>query len=340
MRGKATLPSLSISDDLMNFVIDPIVVRSIETSLRLPVFGVFIVLCVFCLGCGSIRSTMFSDLTDDTPLDTTKTNVTAYLHPDGSTAELLSAFYGLDNDLPARLNIFIHPEAGGKDGMPVVFSHELDVSSMQAGDFKVTLASGAVGTLNCVTLAPANDPGELRTVLLVGEYGDPDNQPVRVEIVGNLLSIDRKVNFKGKRIGVIPLEAGPSMAWAEIVPRDQWEISKKPTLLPLGGGSGCAPGTELVVRVTWEGGITKPGGAEIDDEERRLYQVLVQNPDGTITTVTPFALADMGDNDNNHRLCLDTPGVPLSVSFPGGYITDPRDDLNPSTTITVSRGSR
>ena len=43
----------------------------------------------------------------------------------------------------------------------------------------------------CVTPMPALDVGELRTILLIGEYGSAENQPVKVDIVGNLLSIDR-----------------------------------------------------------------------------------------------------------------------------------------------------
>jgi hypothetical protein len=57
--------------------------------------------------------------------------------------------------------------AKGEDEMPVVFSHELDVTTLQAGDFRVVATSGKVVEINCVTLAPANDAGELRTVLIV-----------------------------------------------------------------------------------------------------------------------------------------------------------------------------
>ena len=94
--------------------------------------------------------------------------------------------------------------------------------------------------------------------------------------------------------------------------------------------------TKQVVRVTWQGGVTKPGGEEIDDKERLLYKVMVLKPDGAIVAVTPFAIADKGDGDNNHRLCLDVEGTPQSVSFPAGHVTDPREDLNPETTVEVT----
>ncbi len=290
-------------------------------------------------GCGSLRPGAFKGLTDASPEDTTATEITSDLHSDGRRAELLSAFFGLDSALPGRMSYLLGQKMGGKDGMPVVFSHELDVSTMQAGDFKVTSESGKVGEVSFVTLAPADDPGELRTVLVVGEYGSADDQPVKVEIVGDLLSLNREVNFRGKSVSVIRLEAGPSMVWAEMVPENEWKIGRKATAGP-GGGSGCHSRTRQAIRVTWEGGITKPGGEEVDDEERVLYKVVVLNRDGTNAEVTPFALADMGDGDNNHILSLDVDVTPLTVPFPAGLVTDPREYLNPRTTIAVTHSAR
>ncbi len=57
--------------------------------------------------------------------------------------------------------------------------------------------------------------------------------------------------------------------------------------------------------------------------------------DGTLREITPVALADLEDGDNNHLLCLDTPDVPVSVAFPAGILTDPNDDLNPATSVRV-----
>jgi hypothetical protein len=221
--------------------------------------------------------------------------------------------------------------------MPVIFTHEIDVTTMQAGDFRVTSASGKVGEILAVTLAPADDKGELRTALLAGSYGSIDDQPVKVEIVGNLLSIDGTLNFKGASIDVTPLEAGPSMVWAEIVPEEDWDLGKEASPLAWGGGSGAPEGTKQVVRVTWNGGVTKPGAQEIDDAERVQYKVTVLLEDGSRIRVTPFALADLGDGDNNHELCLGVTGTPISVYFPAGFMTDPREDLNPETTIALPR---
>jgi hypothetical protein len=55
----------------------------------------------------------------------------------GILAELLSAFFGLDNGLPPQAE-GVCRGAGGADGLPVIFSHELNVDTLQPGDFRVT----------------------------------------------------------------------------------------------------------------------------------------------------------------------------------------------------------
>lgn len=276
------------------------------------------------------------ELTSYEASDTTITNVITKQDEQGRSASLLSAFYGLDDALPKLAGLVVCKGAGGKDAMPVIFSHEIDVKSIQAGDFRITTASGKIGDLTCVTLAPADDMGEWRTVLLVGSFGGIDDQPVKVEVVGNVLSIDRTMNFKGASVQVIPLEKGPKLIWAEVVPEKQWELGKKATVSPFGGGSACPKGTKQVVRAVWSGGVSKPGGDEVDDKERLLYKVTVQKPDGGNDEITPFALGDLGDGDNNHELCFTIEGKPLTVSFPKGHMTDPREDLNPYTQIEMS----
>lgn len=285
---------------------------------------------LFCMMAGAAPS-----LADVTSLDLTDTTPDASLPREsgGQSAEMLSAFFGLDNDLPwlARL---ICRGAPGKDGMPVIFSTEIDHTTMQAGDFRVTTASGATGEMLCVTLLPATDGGELRTVLLVGEYGTAETDPpVSVEIVGHLHSIDGTLDFRGAQIDVTPLAPGPSLVMAEIA---------DPAAQDLGLGQRRTDGDDCptdgimqAVRVVWAGGVTLENGDEPGDAERDLYRVTVRAADGSEREITPVALADLGDGDNNHLLCLDTADTPVSVSFPAGVFTDPNDDLNPATSVAV-----
>ncbi len=272
---------------------------------------------------------------DNYPANTTQTDTT----PEDGTArqpgQLLSAFFGLDNNLPNTAEYGLCKNAADADGMPVIFNHEVDVDTLQAGDFRVLTQSGQAGQVYCVTLFPAVDMGELRTALLVGEFGSAtDDPPIRVEIVGNLFSLDQTINFKGAAIDVTPLPPGPALILAEGVPQAQWQLGKEAGQFR-GAGSGCPQGTLQIVRVVWAGGVEKADGEEPGDSERLLYQVTLTQSDGSTKTVAPSALGDLGDGDNNHLLCLGLAGIPLAVAFPAGHLVDPNHDLNPDTTIPV-----
>lgn len=256
------------------------------------------------------------------------------LAANGQPARLLSAFYGLDDSLPFRAHLLCLG-AAGKDGIPVVLSHTVDARTLAADDFRVFTRSGAESTPLCVTLRPAQDEGEGRTVLLIGELGDAeDDPPVRVEVVGELLSdgaTGGPVSFRGSTVDVTPLEDGPSLVLAEAVPAGEWSLS--------GRGSRCPADTRQVIRVTWAGGVAPPTGEDAGDTERALYRVTVERADGTRDEIAPAALADLGDNDNNHHLCLNTEDPALSVAFPGGHLVDPNNDLNPDTRVEINRGA-
>jgi len=216
--------------------------------------------------------------------------------------------------------------------MPVVMSHTLDAETLQAEDFQVITQSGASYTPLCVTLRPAQDLGENRTVLLIGEFGNADDDPpATVVVVGDLMSeisSNKPLNFRGAETSVIPLDAGPTLIWAEIAPREIWSQS--------GAGTVCPAETEQVVRVAWTGGVKLPTGEEPGDRERDLYRVTVSHADGSKEEIAPAALADLGDNDNNHHLCLDSKVPATQVFFPGGHLVDPNKDLNTDSQIDVT----
>ncbi|WP_350174340.1 hypothetical protein [Erythrobacter sp.] len=291
---------------------------------REGLFGIVVALAAL-TGCAS-------GVTSDEPTDTTADRKIPR-EAEGQRAEMLSAFFGLDNTLPPLANL-ICTGAPGKDGMPVIFSTEIDHTTMQAGDFKVTTRSGETGVVHCVSLLPATDAGELRTVLLVGEFGNAsDDPPARVEIIGHVESIDGTLDFKGSSIKVTPLEPGPTLVMAQIVSDDEEDMGLG---LPRTKGSECpAQGIAQKVRVVWAGGVTLENGDEPGDKERELYKVTSQSAEGKRREVVPVALADLGDGDNNHLLCLDTQDKPISVAFPAGILTDPNDDLNPATSVVV-----
>jgi hypothetical protein len=63
--------------------------------------------------------------------------------------------------------------------------------------------------------------------------------------------------------------------------------------------------------------------------------VTVETSPAVFVSVTPFAIADLGDRDNNQELCIDVPGVPVAVEVEPGTVSDPRGELNPATAIVL-----
>ena len=244
-------------------------------------------------------------------------------------AKLLTAFFGLDNALPKRAKR-LYRNAPGQDGMPLVFSHELEPNTLQASDFEVTTQNGTIFQVEGATLLPANEEFELRTVLLIGEYGNyPDNPPTSVKIVGDLLS-RTKHNFKGESIAVIPLEDGPILSYAEYFTYDEnYPYVEK------GRGCDCPKKkTKMVVRTVWAGGVRAINGDELGSSELNDFEVTLLRGKDTLL-VRPYRFADLDDNDNNIDLCLKETGIPILVKVNENRVIDPRGDANPKTHIEV-----
>ncbi|TNE49000.1 MAG: hypothetical protein EP343_14065 [Deltaproteobacteria bacterium] len=252
---------------------------------------------------------------------------------------LLSAFFGLDNTLTLpRWARPVCPQAVKKDGMPIVFSEEIDQTSMQPTDFLIVTKSGKKKTPICVTLRPAGEEDEDRTALLIGDFGDhPNDPPVKVQIVSSLLAEDGR-DFKGQSVAVIPLTEGPTIIYAESFPasRPQPKRSIRERLVQrFGKGKACPKSTKQVVRVIWTGGIRAVNGKPHDPSHRKHYHVTFRKKDGTTYKASPQHLADLGDNDNNIELCFATMDNPTHVEADAGFAIDPRDDKNPKTSVAV-----
>lgn len=244
-------------------------------------------------------------------------------------AKVLTAFFGLDNALPLQ-GTLLYWKALGKDGMPVVFSQEVDPSTLDNTDFEVITENGQIFDVEFVTLKPANEAYELRTALLIGEYGNhPDNPPETVNIVSDILSRSGQ-NYKGQSVEVIPLPEGPIISYAEYFNFDDYYPYVK-------RGSGCdcpLEETEMVVRAVWSGGVRALGGKELGDNELEAFRITLVKGLDTIK-VNPYKLADLKDGDNNLDLCLKEKGIPILVEVKAGIAIDPRDDANPPTQMEI-----
>ena len=239
---------------------------------------------------------------------------------------LVSAFFGLDNELPSLL---CNQPGSLLDGMPVNFKFPIDASSLSENDFEVVDNIGNIHTPVCVSLAPANDNGENRTVLLFGEFGTAvTNPPVEVRVVGDLFTTDTLsgesacsaiINLNGITTkNVIPLADGPSLFFAQRID---------------GNLNECNSGTQTI-QVAWNGGVTPYISG---DEESDLFKYYVgySESSGVLTPHVPISIADINDNDNFHQLCFSTSDKIVKVSMAAYTVEDPNHDPNLYSEIDV-----
>ena len=165
---------------------------------------------------------------------------------------------------------------------------------------------------------------------MIGEYGShPDNPPVSVKIVGELMSRSGQ-NYKGQSVDVIPFLDGPTISYAEhFIIDDDYPYVKR--------GSGCdcpREETVMVVRAVWSGGVRALNGKDLGDNELDSFHVTMIQGQDTIK-ISPYKLADLKDNDNNIDLCLKETGTPIKVSADANIAIDPADHPNPKTEMEV-----
>ncbi len=240
---------------------------------------------------------------------------------------LVSAFFGLDNGLPSLL---CNQPGSLLDGMPVNFMFPIDGSTLSESDFEVVDSLGNIHIPMCAVLAPANENGENRTVLLLGEFGTAvTNPPVEVRVVGDLFTTDTLsgesacseiINLNGiTTTNVIPLDDGPSLFFAQRID---------------GNLNECNSGTQTI-QVAWNGGITPYISG---DTESDLFQYYIGYSDssGVLIPHVPISIADINDNDNFHQLCFSTSDEIVKISMMANTVEDPNQDPNLYSEIDVS----
>jgi hypothetical protein len=240
---------------------------------------------------------------------------------------LVSAFFGLDNALPS---ILCNQLGSLLDGMPVNFRFPLNSSSLSGTDFEVVDSLGNIHIPMCAVLAPANENGENRTVLLLGEFGTAvTNPPVEVRVVGDLFTIDilsgesvcsAIINLNGiNTTNIIPLANGPSLFFAQRID---------------GNLNECNSGTQTI-QVAWDGGITPYISGDIESD---LFQYYIGYSDssGVLIPHIPISIADIDDSDNFHQLCFSTSDEIVKISMMANTVEDPNHDPNLYSEIDVS----
>ena len=240
--------------------------------------------------------------------------------PTTQTPAILTAYLGV-LDLPA-MGIGLLAGVSGceqrplDEGMPVVVSHRVDGATLEPSDFVVTTVGGAVMTPTCATLEPATEDDELQTVLLTGPLGSRDDLPAEVAVVGELLAIDGTVLTGIATDTINTFETGPRLVLARLDP----------------AGAQCASlGSSHEIQMTWEGGVTGPGGAEPGAAE--LARLSLIDIDGGSHPLLGFD--DLGDGDNYLVACTRPDVEPTMIEARPDTVYDPTNNPNPETAVEV-----
>ena len=77
---------------------------------------------------------------------------------------ILSAYHGLDPLPPRATRLCGLPPANGQDGMPVIFSVQINGDTVSPTAFAVEISSGEIVTPLCATLRPALESLELSLI--------------------------------------------------------------------------------------------------------------------------------------------------------------------------------
>jgi hypothetical protein len=254
-------------------------------------------------------------------------------------ASILSAYVGLDDGAPPAVQ-GCNGNMAGLDGMPVVFSKPFDPDVvLSVGNFKIIDTSGEEREAVCATLAPANDPNENRTILLIGDLADRGQEGIgSIEVVSDangaeLLYADNSP-ATGDRISGDDIrqlgERGTYLLFSEVFDID-------------GFNPGCPANTTDVLWLTFEGGTN---GGSTDTGNFEVVGRMATTRRGGEVDVDVLAVVD-ADNDNHLGLCVNLErrqvrrGNTISVEFisiaAGSYV-DPMNVPNPEATIEAESG--
>lgn len=252
-----------------------------------------------------------------------------------SPPQILSAYLGaLDVANPQILaGVSGCPQQVGDEGMPVVFSLPIDVNSLDPSYFVVTTASQETFVPTCATLAPADDDDELHTVLLTGNLATADDLPVRVDVVGPLMSKDNNDNTSSENLQGLFIERvtifteGPGLVRAILLPpaesrRLGFSLRHRQEQVT----------QQRQIQLIWQGGVTGPLGRELSPLQLRDFTIVDQ--DGQ--AYAPMAFDDLNDGDNYVNLVVPRAvKTPVSVRVAAGTVFDPTNNPNPETSAIV-----
>lgn len=274
--------------------------EGILTGVRRTSSIAWVALCTACVGATP-------------PAQTVVPNVEYPGSPPSEDPELaiLSAHFAINNA----------PALGGADVLPIVFNVEVDASTVVPRYFIVARGDGSQAWPEDAVLAPANEADENRTVVLLGDFGGPEQDPpTHVSVAGPLYG-EQGEALRGLTATVLPFHTPPAVVAAEL----------------LQPAPGRCPDATWVVRTYWSEGLR-------DLSAEAGTTVSVQTADGA--TIPPAGFDDQAaggkddGEDNVLDVCVNADARPVGVHLPAGLLTDPAGHVNTAADVDVPLGHR
>jgi hypothetical protein len=258
-----------------------------------------------------------------------------------ANAGILTGYVGLDDGTPQAVP-GCPAGMAGLDGMPVVFSKPFDPDvDLSAGNFRIVDTNGEEREAACATLAPANDTNENRTILLIGDFADLDQEGIRsIEVIADTDGAELRYadnsaatgdQVSGEEIRQLG-ERGTVLLFAEIFDTEEFN-------------PGCPANATDVLWLTFEGGTN---GGSTDTGNFDVVGRVENNRGERVADVDVLAVVD-AENDNHLGLCVNleqprgrrrnaTPIDVESISIAAGSYVDPMNVPNPAATLEAASG--
>lgn len=207
-------------------------------------------------------------------------------------------------------------EGGDEDVLVVVFSTEVDPLGLEPHHFAVLLRDGRYSHPVRAVLAPANESDENRTVALIGDFGDAEDNPPTLVTVAGLVHAEDGAVLQGLGLEVRAFAEPGTIVHAE----------------RLAGSERACADAPHVIRTYWTDGLQ---GVTRD----ALPRIRVSTSGAE--EVQPSAFDDHpvgGDErgaDNVLDLCVDGEATPVRLQIPADVFTDPAGHPNAAVSIDV-----
>ncbi|MFV8752521.1 hypothetical protein ACNOYE_18395 [Nannocystaceae bacterium ST9] len=214
-------------------------------------------------------------------------------------------------------------QVGGPDDVLVlVFASEIDPLGLVPEAFGIVRADGQRVRPVEVRLGPADEGDENRSVILVGEFGEPQAEPIAVHVIGSLFG-----------------EAGESFAGLDVEVSPSAAADRLLVIERLGPDPSRCPGAQQVLRTYWSDALAGVAASDLAAIELLLADGSARAPIDFDDHAGREGEVGLGPADDNVLdLCIDvaTPVVRLRIA--AGQFTDAQGHATAAAEVALSAG--